>query len=162
MSTQFICTAYYHQTVTVNTNTNFKSEQGHLDNVDTVQTSTLQNLFWARCRPGFVSAWFIHLGRLWMSIIPCWSEETQKKSRASWSLGCLPRPSWLISIFTAPGLLWMLSVRDVGEHLQLRSLLVFFFIFIHSGRVCWENMSFFWWVWNSCSHKCTSELPKRL
>lgn len=87
--------------------------------------------------------------------------ERTKKSRVLWSWGCLPRPSWLISILTAPGFLWIFSVRDVGEHLQLCSLLFSFFIFSYPGRVCWEHMPFFSLDWNSCSHKTCLWAPKQ-
>lgn len=41
-------------------------------------------------------------------------------------------------VFTAPGLLWMFCVRDVGEHLHLCSGF-FFFIFIDTERLCSTN-----------------------
>lgn len=83
----------------------------------------------ARCLPWCISTWFIHLERLWMSIIPGWSEETQDGRKKS------QKPCEVKVVFTAPGLLWMFSVRDVGEHLQLCSVFsLLFFLNLYLSR----------------------------
>lgn len=57
----------------------------------------------ARCLPWCISTWFIHLERLWMSIIPGWSEETQdgrkRKSKAVWSQGCFHSSWFTMDVF---------------------------------------------------------------
>lgn len=65
---------------TAETNSNFKCERGHPDNLNTGQRCTQESaktFFWARCLPRSISTWFIHLETLWMCIIPGWSEETE-------------------------------------------------------------------------------------
>lgn len=45
------------------------------------------------------------------------------------------KPCEVKVVFTAPGLLWMFSVRDVGEHLQLCSVFsLFFFLNLYLSR----------------------------
>ena len=109
MSVQFICKL---PPDSCSSKTNFRCEQGHLDNVNTGQQCTRESaqIF---PEPGVCQGAFPHdlfiWGRLWMSIIPGRSEETHKSQEGEAEVVCR---------FTAPGLLCMFSVRDVGEHLE--------------------------------------------
>lgn len=125
-------------------------ERGHLDNLNTGQkcrrwwkkkwNNKSQSFFGARCPPRRISTWFIHLERLWLSIISSWSEETRSGRKSQ-------KPCEVKVAFTAPALLRMFSVGDVGEHLQLAVLFRFFLSLFVRGEGFWEHKHLFFQRW---------------
>lgn len=154
-------------TAPAETSSNFKCEQGHLDSLNTGQTCTQEsvwNFSRARCLPRCVSTWFIHSERLWMSIIPGWSEETHigQKSQESCEVEvvCQDPHGWYpfsrLLVFSG----CFLSTVSVNICSFLHYYSFFSTLFIQ--RVLrWEHMPFFVMDWNPCSLKHASELPNR-
>lgn len=123
----------------------------------------------ARCLPRCVSTWFIHLGRLRMSIVPGRSEETRSGQKKKKSHLVKSRPFFFhglwfsLDVFLSGGCPW-----TAAPFVYYYCSLFFYLLFIRGegGGGCWLRTHALFFCQHglqSRSHKSAfAELPNRL